>query len=103
MSRRVGILRVDRRIEALDRLERALLQAAVRLHQLSGPRAEGGCLALQCLRSPSYEQRQRGVQGRKDREDGEPDEVLAGGDEALGALRPRVDLVGADGSLSVRA
>ena len=35
VPRRVGILGVDRRVQALDRLERALLEPPVRVHQLA--------------------------------------------------------------------
>ena len=99
----VGILRVDGRVEALDRLQRALLETAIGVHQLARTGAQRDRLALHGRRGVAHEQRQRGVQRREDRDDRNPDDTLARGDEALGALGLGVDLVRTQRAHAVRA
>src|SRR6266540_140822 len=103
VSRGVRILRVDGRIQALDRLERALLEPAVRVHQLAGARLQRRGLATQPRRRIPDEQRQGAVEGEEHRDDCGPDQSLSGRDERLRVLRLRVDLVGADRVLAVVA
>ena len=103
MAGGVGILRIDGGIEALDRLQRALLEAAVGVHQLAGAGAKRDCLALHRRRRVTHEQRQRRIQRREDGDNCEPDDTLARGDETFGALGLGVDLVCAECVRPVRA
>jgi hypothetical protein len=55
----VRVLRVDRGVEALDRLERALLEQPVRLDEPDRPGAELLVLAAQRPRRSAHEQREQ--------------------------------------------
>ena len=92
----VGILRLDRRVQALDRLERAVLEAAIGLEQLPRAIAEGDRLPAHAHGRAAHEQDEREPEGEEDRAGGEPDRAPVRGDRPLERRRVGVDLVGAD-------
>ena len=93
---RVGVLRLDGGVQRLDRLERALLEAVVRLQQLARAPSQSLRLAAQELRGAANEERERDVEGEEDARDDSPEDVAPRRDEVLERVRVGVDLVGAD-------
>src|SRR5437763_11720570 len=96
MTGRVRVLRVDRRIETLDRLERALLEEPVRLGETRRAVAQLGGPQPERARGPADEQREREPQRREDAADGQPDREHALADQLLEVGWVRVDLVRPD-------
>src|SRR5229473_1345827 len=77
----------------LVRLERALLEPAVRLQQLERTRAKRYRLALDRRGCLAHEECERDVERCKNRDDAYPDHALARRDETLRVLRLGIDLV----------
>jgi hypothetical protein len=96
----VRILRVDRRVEALDRLERARFEPLVRLHQCARPVAELARLRPQRARGGADEERQ-GEPREQDAGDRGPDHVPPRGERLLDPVRVGVDLVGAEDGVAI--
>ena len=93
----VRVLGLDGRVQRLDRLERALLEAVVRVKELARPMTEPLGLCPQQPGAAVDEEGERDVEREEDDRDGGPDQMAARRNEVLERLRVGVDLVGADG------
>ena len=96
VARGVRILGVDRGVQALDRVERALLEQAVGLDEPQRTGAELLVLAAQGARRAAHEERERRPEDQEHDADGEPEHRAARADQPAQRLRVRVDLVRAD-------
>src|SRR5919109_163366 len=92
----IGVLGLDRGVQRLDRLERALLEPVVRVEQLARPPPQPLGLTAQEPRGAAHEEGQRDVEREEDDRERGPQHVQARRDEALQRPRIRVDLVRAD-------
>jgi hypothetical protein len=97
----VGILRLHRRVQGLDRVERAALERVIRLLQRGRVLLEHARLAAKRVGGLAREQRERGAQAEEDEPDDEPDLVAPGRDCLLEWPGVRVDLEGPDDHLAV--
>jgi hypothetical protein len=96
VTRGVGILRLHGGVQALDRLDGALLEHVVGLAQGGGALAEGGCLPAQHSGGISGEEHEENPQDGEEHGARNPDRLLALGDGGFERLGIRVDLIGAD-------
>jgi hypothetical protein len=101
VARGVRILRVDRGVEALDRLECALFEEPVGLGEAQRPRAELRVLAVERAGGRSHEQCERGPECGEDTADGQPQHLAPRTDEAVERPRVGIDLVGADRAVPI--
>ena len=76
VARRVRILCLDRRVQALDRLEGALLEPGVNHHQILQTLAKLLRLPAKHVRGASHEEREQQPEHREDAAGREPDDVL---------------------------
>ena len=93
---RVRVLCLDGRIQALDRLQRALLEPAVRVEQRLRAFAQLARLAAERARGAAHQKGEGGPEREEHRRDRDPEEVPPRGERAFQVGRVRVDLVGAD-------
>jgi hypothetical protein len=98
MAGGVRVAGIDCRVQGLHGFERVSLQHGVGFGQLGCLRREGGGLPAQCPRGSAHEHGEGEVEREEDEGDAGPDRMLVRRDQALAALRVRVDLVGTDRS-----
>jgi hypothetical protein len=101
VARGVGILRLDGGVQALDRLERALLEPLVGVHQRARALVELARLPAKRARGAADKQRQRGPEREQHTGDRGPDQVPPRGERLLEPLRVGVDLVDPQNPASV--
>jgi hypothetical protein len=92
----VGVLRLDGRVQRLDRLDRAALEPRVRLEELLRAQPQRVVLPTELPRRLPDEERERGVEDGEHDRDADPDRAPRAGDPAHDVGCVRVHLVRAD-------
>src|SRR3954468_7096069 len=101
VARGIRILRVDRRVQALDSLERTLLEQPVGFGEAQCPAAELLVLAAQRPRGRAHEQRKGRPESDEHAPDGKPEHGATRADQAVERSRVGVDLIGPDCACAV--